>query len=109
MRSGTAIAAPGDDASDGALVWGLTSRQVAMLAGILIVTIAVYLPSLRNGWVYDDRIQILTSYGLHSWSGIGKSFFNDSWWFRDPHKLPASAYYRPLQATWFGEIGRAHV
>lgn len=74
MRSWTAIAAPGEDASDGALVWGLTSRQVAMLAGILIVTIAVYLPSLRNGWVYDDRIQILTSYGLHSWSGIESHF-----------------------------------
>ena len=82
MKSPPAIAAPTVDAPDAALIWRLNSRQAAMLAGILLVTIAVYLPSLRNGWVWDDRFQIQTSYALHSWSGIAKSFFHDVWWFR---------------------------
>ncbi len=34
--------------------WGLSSRGIAMLALVVIATIAVYLPSLRNGWVSDD-------------------------------------------------------
>ena len=102
MKSPPAIAAPTVDAPDAALIWRLNSRQAAMLAGILLVTIAVYLPSLRNGWVWDDRFQIQTSYALHSWSGIAKSFFHDVWWFRDPDGPPASAQYRPIQTMWFG-------
>lgn len=73
-----------------------------MLAGILLATAVLYLPSLRNGWVYDDPLQIVDNDLLHTWAGIGKSFIYDSWWFLNPDNLPRSAYYRPLQATWFG-------
>src|ERR1700729_2935289 len=82
-------------------LWGLERRDVAILGAILVATALVYMPSLRNGWVWDDGEQIVQSTALHSWSGIGKSFIYDSWWFRAPNNLPASAYYRPLQDTWF--------
>jgi hypothetical protein len=81
--------------------WNLEPREAATLAAILIVTAAVYLPSLRNGWVWDDWVAIVGCDRLHSWSGIAKSFIYDSWWWRDPKHLPQSVYYRPLQATWF--------
>ena len=29
------------------------------------------------------------------------SFIYDSWWFKDPHNLPQSVYYRPLENAWF--------
>ena len=82
--------------------WGLEPRQAAMLAAILVATALIYMPSLRNDWVWDDWQQIVQSYALHSWTGIGKSFINDSWWFQNQEHLPASPYYRPLQDTWIG-------
>ena len=82
-------------------LWNLELRQEAMLAGILFATAVLYLPSLRNGFVFDDPMQIVNAIPLHSWSGIGKSFIYDCWWFWDPTHHPQSAYYRPLQATWF--------
>jgi len=73
-----------------------------MLATILVATALVYMPSLRYGWVWDDKAQIVNHNLLQTWAGIGKSFIYDSWWFRDPTDLPQSSYYRPLQAAWFG-------
>jgi len=87
--------------SQAAFVWGLNSRQAAVLAGILIVTIAVYLPSLRNGWVLDDRPEFVDNKLIHSWSFIWNSIRYDLWWFRDPLRLPQSPYYRPLENEWF--------
>jgi tetratricopeptide (TPR) repeat protein len=83
-------------------LWNLEPREAAMLAGILVATALIYMPSIRNGWVFDDEIQIVRGVLLHSWTGIGKSFIHDSWWFRRPTSLPQSSYYRPLQAGWFG-------
>lgn len=96
------VDAYGDEAPPAAIFWGLKAREAGMLAAIVLGTFVAYLPSLRNGWVFDDIPQIVKSDPLHSWAGIGKSFIYDSWWFLDPHFLPQSAYYRPLQATWFG-------
>ena len=103
-----------------------------MLAAIVAATALVYLPSIRNGFVWDDWMQIVDADLIHRWSGVGRSFVNDAWWFQDPTHLPKSAYFRPMQATWDGlnymifgdrpalwhlekivleliEIGRAHV
>ena len=44
----------------------LEPREAAMLAGILLATAVLYLPSLRNGWVYDDPLQIVDNDLLHS-------------------------------------------
>jgi hypothetical protein len=97
-----AIEAPADQTPPAALIWSLSQREAAILSAILLATLIAYLPSLRNGWVFDDTLQIVRADPLHSWSGIAKSFIYDSWWFLDPNNLPQSAYYRPLQATWFG-------
>jgi hypothetical protein len=83
-------------------LWNLEPREAAMLAGILVTTALIYMPSLRNGWVFDDLLQIVGADPLHSWTGIAKSFFHDSWWFQNPAHLPQSFYYRPFQTTWFG-------
>ena len=101
-KSYAAVAASADESSRTPSFRDLSGREAAILAAILIATIAVYLPSLRNGWVFDDTSQIVKSLPLHNWTGIGKSFIYDSWWFLAPNHLPQSAYYRPLQASWFG-------
>jgi hypothetical protein len=91
-----------DRAAPGRLWWNLERREAAMLAAILAATALVYLPSIGNGFVWDDWLQIVDADLIHRWSGVGRSFVNDAWWFQDPTHLPKSAYYRPMQATWFG-------
>ena len=79
----------------------LTQRDAAILAAIVLASIAIYLPSLRNGWVFDDSAGIVQNNQIHNWSFVWNSFIHDVWWFRDPDKLPQSAYYRPLENAWF--------
>jgi tetratricopeptide (TPR) repeat protein len=83
-------------------MWELEPRDAAILAAILVATALIYMPSIRNGWVYDDVPEIVNATELHSWAGVGQSFLHDVWWFRDPTSLPQSSYYRPLQTAWFG-------
>ncbi len=97
MESKAAIAASADEASGATLVWGLSSRQAAILAAILVAAIAVYLPSLRNDWLFDDWEKFVNNKFLHSWSFLWKSFIHDSWWFRNPDRLPQGEYYRPVE------------
>jgi len=90
-----------EEAPAGTLFWALTPQQAAILAAIVIVTIAIYLPSMRNGWVFDDWQEFVDNKLIHNWSFVWNSFRYDSWWFLEPRQLPASAYYRPLENTWF--------
>jgi hypothetical protein len=76
-------------------------RSRAILAAIVLVTIAIYLPSLRNGWVADDWELFVDNKLIHSWSFVWNSFRYDSFWFRNPASLPQSLYYRPLANAWF--------
>jgi hypothetical protein len=99
LKSTRATSTP--ETSHARLVWNLNSRETAILAGILIATIVIYLPSLRNGWVSDDWDEFVNDKLIHSWSFVWNSFRYDSWWFRNPAQLPQSAYYRPLENTWF--------
>ena len=101
MRSSPAIAASSDETARTRLIWGLSPREAAILAAILIVTIAVYLPSLRNGWVLDDHSEFVDNKLIHTWSFVWNSLRYDVWWFRDPLRLPQSPYYRPLENEWF--------
>ncbi|MGH7924478.1 MAG: tetratricopeptide repeat protein [Candidatus Binatus sp.] len=101
MKSQPAIAESSNEAASTTLIWGLSPRQAAILAGIIVVTIAIYLPSLRNGWVLDDRQEFIDNKLIHSWSFVWDSFRYDNWWFRDPRRLPQSSYYRPLENVWF--------
>jgi protein O-mannosyl-transferase len=71
-----------------------------MLVGVLLITALVYMRCLGNGFVFDDYPAIVQNDALAQWSFIWKSPFHDLWWFRDPQRLPQSAYYRPLQNVW---------
>ena len=101
MKSKASIAPPPHKASPDTFVWGLSSREAAILAAIVLATVAIYIPSLRNGWVFDDWEELVSNKLIHSWSFVWKSFIYDTWWFRDPARLPQSSYYRPLQNAWF--------
>ncbi|HVN63137.1 MAG TPA: hypothetical protein VMT58_00760, partial [Candidatus Binataceae bacterium] len=79
---------------------GDESRSNAALAAILIGGALIFANSLRNGFVFDDDNMIVNNGYLDDWSFVWKSFVNDSWWFSDPHRLPASSYYRPIQDLW---------
>ena len=67
----------------------------------LAITAAAYLRCIRNEFVYDDNEMIVHNPFLGAWAMVWKSFVSDSWWFLDPHNLPQSAFYRPLQDVWF--------
>ena len=90
--------------------WGLDRRQTALLFGVLIATAIVYLPSLRDGFVFDDHGEIVQNRRIEDWSFLWISLVRNLWWFR-PGGAPQSAYYRPLQNVWFGVafhlVGRA--
>ena len=101
MKSKASPTATARETSAATLFWGLTAQQAAILAAIVIATIAIYLPSLRSGWVFDDWQEFVDNKLIHSWSFVWNSFRYDSWWFLDPDHLPQSAYYRPLENTWF--------
>ena len=66
----------------------------------LAITLVVYLRCVGNAFVYDDNEMILINRSINDWAMVWRSFVNDSWWFRNPNKLPQSAYYRPLQDVW---------
>lgn len=100
-KSKAQLVATKRETSASTLFWGLTAQQAAILAAIVIVTIAIYLPSLRNGWVFDDSDELVNNKLIRSWSFVWNSFRYDVWWFRDPGNLPQSAYFRPLENMWF--------
>jgi protein O-mannosyl-transferase len=66
----------------------------------LLFTLAAYLRSLDNGFVYDDNLMVTANRHIGDWSFIPNSFVRDVWWFRDPGHLPQSQYYRPLEDVW---------
>lgn len=66
----------------------------------LALTFIVYLRCLGNAFVYDDNEMIVLNRFIGDWAMLWKSLVNDSWWFRNPLRLPQSAYYRPLQDVW---------
>jgi hypothetical protein len=101
MKSSSARASSTRDASPATLFWGLDSREAVILAAIVLVAIAIYLPGLRNNWVLDDWSEFVNNQLIHNWSFIWKSFYLDSWWFQNPGRLPQSAFYRPLENAWF--------
>jgi protein O-mannosyl-transferase len=78
----------------------MPSRRI-WIAAMLTLSALVYARALTNQFVYDDNEEVRLNHFIGQWSFVWRSFVNDSWWFRDPAKLPQSAYYRPLQDAWF--------
>src|SRR5260370_25676048 len=76
-------------------------RVDLLAAGVpLLLTLAAYLPSLHNGFVYDDRYMVAGNPFIGEWSFIWKSFTHDLSWFADPSSLPPSFYYLPFEDAW---------
>ncbi len=73
-----------------------------MLGGVLFITTLVYLRSLANGFVYDDRSKIRVNDYIGQWSFLWHSLFHDEWWFQRTGDQPPSSRYRPLSDIWFG-------
>jgi hypothetical protein len=97
MKSNTAVATAMDEANEATWVWGLSRREAAILAAIMVASVVIYLPSLRNGWVFDDWEIFVNNKYLNHWSFIWNSFRYDAWWFHNPKILPQSGYYRPVE------------
>jgi len=72
-----------------------------MLAVIVCLVALVSLQSLFNGFVFDDLTVIQRNPLIGQWSFVWKSFFRDTYWFKNPASLPQASYYRPLQNLWF--------
>ena len=69
------------------------------LAILVLLSLAIYAPTLRNGFVTDDRIQTLqNSLGLEA-KNLGLAFTGHVWAFaRTPKDAVHGAnYYRPFQ------------
>jgi Flp pilus assembly protein TadD len=80
-------------------LWSFATLSGTPLAAIAI-TLLVYLRCVGNGFVYDDNEMIVFNRSIGDGAMVWRSLVNDSWWFRNPFKLPQSAYYRPLQDVW---------
>jgi tetratricopeptide (TPR) repeat protein len=80
-------------------LWSRATLSDTPLAA-LAITLLVYLRCIGNAFVFDDNEMIVINRSIGDWAMIWRSFVNDSWWFRNPNKLPQSAYYRPLQDVW---------
>ncbi|MEW6206865.1 MAG: tetratricopeptide repeat protein [Acidobacteriota bacterium] len=75
----------------------LAGQQRWMLAGVLIITFAVYFNSLDGQFVYDDQLQILKNPTIKDTSNIPRMFTQSVWQFLNPaDKEAAGPYYRPF-------------
>jgi tetratricopeptide (TPR) repeat protein len=67
-------------------------------AAVLALTFAVYSPTLRYGFVHDDRGQIVENPAVHSWRAVPSYFISYVWAGVLPEQL--GNYYRPLFLLW---------
>jgi hypothetical protein len=72
----------------------LLSPKYIAIAIILIVSISVYLKTLPNEFVYDDRFQVLNNPWIKDIRYIPDIILSDVWAFEG--EGPSSNYYRPL-------------
>ena len=67
-----------------------------LLAAILVGTFAVYAPTLRYSFVYDDHGQIQENAWLRNWQHVGDYFTKRTW----AHMATTASFYRPLFMLW---------
>jgi len=65
---------------------------------VLVLTFAVYIPTLRYQFVHDDRGQIVENPAVHSWRFVPSYFTSQVWAGVMPGEL--GNYYRPLFLLW---------
>ena len=73
----------------------MTTHKVKIVHMLLVffAALIVGLPSLQNGFVYDDEITVLSNYWIRSFSYLGEVFTSSSWGFV---KEMEYSYYRPV-------------
>jgi protein O-mannosyl-transferase len=69
-------------------------RDAVVFVMLLLLAFVPYLNSLANGFVYDDRQQILENPYIHSFRYLGRIFGSTVWSFEGAQGV--SNYYRPL-------------
>ncbi len=77
-------------------------RERLLLAGVLIATGVVYLRSLSNEFILDDRKLIVLNPYITQWSFLWKSLTRHEYWFADPGNRLRIARYRPVLLVWVG-------
>jgi len=75
---------------------GSSRREGEAFVFLMLILLAAlpYLNSLANGFVYDDRPQILDNPYIHSFRYLGRIFGSTVWSFEGAQGI--SNYYRPL-------------
>lgn len=76
------------------------NRELATLVGVgllVILTIATYIPTLSNGFIWDDDYYVTNNHLLTSWEGLQRIWTDV---FPDPARYPLPQYY-PLTHTSF--------
>ncbi|MFZ0960013.1 MAG: tetratricopeptide repeat protein [Terriglobia bacterium] len=68
------------------------------IVGVLALTFAVYVPTVRYQFVHDDRGQIVENPAVHSWRAVPTYFTGQVWAAVMPGEL--GNYYRPLFLFW---------
>jgi tetratricopeptide (TPR) repeat protein len=68
------------------------------IAVVLLLTFAVYIPTLRYQFVHDDRGQIVDNPAVHSWRFVPTYFTAQVWAGVMPGEL--GNYFRPLFLLW---------
>jgi protein O-mannosyl-transferase len=75
-------------------------RTFLHLAILILISLALYAPTLRNGFVTDDKLQILQNPIVLEGQNLSQAFKGEVWDFARSGKASPSTgsnYYRPLQ------------
>jgi tetratricopeptide (TPR) repeat protein/hypothetical membrane protein len=72
-------------------------RRFAIPALVVAASIAVYLPTLKYDFVYDDPRQIEMMESRFTWSQVPSYFATDVWSYVQDH---LTNYYRPIFVVW---------
>jgi protein O-mannosyl-transferase len=84
-------------------------RFAIAVAALSVLVLIAYLPSLSNGFVWDDNQQIVMNPDLRGDTPWSRLFSSDVWGHIHPNQPGHTNYYRPLQMVayrvtidWFG-------
>ena len=67
---------------------------------ILIVAVGMYLPALRNGFVWDDEEQVVNNQFIREWRNLPQLFTGSTFGGGGTASL-TGGYYKPLLSVWF--------
>jgi Tfp pilus assembly protein PilF len=95
-----------DPAKRPGLRWPLLAAG-AIVAAIVVVVLAIYGPSVRYEFVYDDHVQIERNPWLHDPDGFRLFLTRPFWGFYRDRGMVASNYYRPAFGAAYSLIARA--